>query len=454
MAPTVSTTNSDTADLIKDIKLWVRINIPRFIRVSECEVASAILSAANTEEDGFLSAKDILGVQYMSGSQPFWIINLRSIQAKARVLAAGSVELKEKSLPISDFSAAQSKYPKKANNIRLSIHGIPQNVPDAEVESWVGVFATLASPIFRHKSKEKGDNNEFAHLLTGHRYCFVSKILEEQPRYSKMAIPDPLDPKSLTDVEVVLYYNGQTKANCRYCHGTGHTISSCPVKPKPKCYHCGVVGHVKQRCPDLAKGPKCFKCSNYGHKSFECSGAVDQDQDLQTPKATRPAGKGDKVAEASALAQELIDHCLQHDSAKSPELLNKVKALLNFDVVSEENEDFPSLSEPKEKTKPTCNKKGGKKKSKVPVNKKNPPPNTAAGTSTKTRQSSMKDYGRPTASQTLASNKRKNLSPAADSKQPDKRDRRERLSQEDKEVPSSSKIQESACTEPGNSSVQ
>ena len=68
--------------------------------------------------------------------------------------------------------------------------------------------------------------------------------------------------------------------------------------------------------------------------------------------------------------------------------------------------------------------------------------------------SSMKDYGRPTASQTLTSNKRKNLSPAADSKQPDKRDRRERLSQEDKEVPSSSKIQESACTEPGNSSVQ
>ena len=411
-------------DELKDIKLWVRINIPRYIRVSETEVATAVLTAANSVNENMkITAKDILGVQHLSCSaRPFWIINLSSKKTKACVLAAANIELKERSFQISEYATPQVRRNKRSNNIRLSIHGIPQNIADAEVESWVSSFATLASPIFRHTSKDKGENNEFSHLLTGHRYCFVSTILEDKPRYSSMDIPDPLDSQKLIDIEVVLYYTGQP-VNCRYCHESGHLISACPNKPQVKCFHCGTVGHVKQRCPNLGKGPKCFKCNNYGHKSYECQATPKRTENRSQSTPPSVAG-GERFAKASELAQELIDHCLNPNSSKSPELLGKVKALLNFDEVQEETgcAEEPAATSQMAKKQNKLKKKGDKSKN-VKAKKTNPtpPPQSVPGTS-KTRQSSMMDFGKPKAASSTC--KRKHLSPATE-KLPEKRDRRE-----------------------------
>jgi hypothetical protein len=433
-----ATTTAVNTESLTDVTLWVRIDIPRFIRVTECELASAVLTAVNsTEDDLRLGPKEILGVQFMSASQPSWIVNLASKQAKAMVLATDNVILKGKSFKISDFSSPRPTKHQKSKDIRLSIHGIPQNILDAEVESWVSTFASIASPIFRHKSKDRGSDNQFEHLLTGHRYCYVSKILEDKPRYSPMSIADPLVSKKLIDIEVVLYYTGQPEMNCRYCHSPEHIISSCPSKPRVKCYLCGTVGHVQQRCPDRERGPMCFKCHNYGHKSYECVDGPKSQTTKPTQKpdtsnknsditATTPTTQ--RAAQATALAQELIDHCLYNNS-KSPEILNKVKALLNFDD-SDDTVPEPIHKSPVQSKLP---KKGGKNKSKTNKAILHPPPNQATSIAAKTKQSSLKDFGTST---TRASSKRKIVSPTI-STNPDKRGRRDGASLEEEKRHSS-----------------
>ena len=364
MAPQ-GTTIPVVNNTLTDVTLWARIDIPRYIRVTECELASAIISAAGSEQ--LLRPKDILGVQLMSGSHPFWIVNLASKQAKARILATDSIQIQGKSFKISDYTSSQKT---KEKNTRLSIHGIPQNVADSEVTSWVGAFATVASPIFRHKTKDKGLNGQFHHLHTGHRFCYVSEIKEHKPRYSMMDIPNPLDPKSLITVEVTLYYTGQSENFCKYCHSCEHQIGECPNIPQKKCHHCGQSDHVKASCPHKEKGPKCFACQCFGHLSYNCpTRAEDEDRSsrqspLQSPPQSPPisrsisrqslqsesGGESSKIAVATALAQELIDHCLNPESSKSPELLEKVKSVLNIQCNdSKSTPSTPSLSRKQQK---------------------------------------------------------------------------------------------------------
>ena len=128
MAPQGTTTPVNNT--LTDVTLWARIDIPRYIRVTECELASAIISAVSSDQ--LLRPKDILGVQLMSGSHPFWIVNLASKQATARVLATDSIQLQGKSFKIADYTSSPKT---KEKNTRLSIHGIPQNVADSEVSS-------------------------------------------------------------------------------------------------------------------------------------------------------------------------------------------------------------------------------------------------------------------------------------------------------------------------------
>ena len=396
-------------DIIKDVTLWARVDIPRFIRVTECELASAVISAVNSSADDELrlNPKDILGVQFMSSAQPCWIVNLASKQAKAMVLASDHIQLKGKSFKVSDYISPRPANRQKTKDIRLSIHGIPQNIPDAEVESWVNAFATIASPIFRHKSKDKGKNNEFEHLLTGHRFCYVTKIREDKDRYSSMPIPDPLDPKNLIDIEVVLYYNGQPETNCRYCHNSDHIISECPNKPVRKCYQCGQSDHMKYDCPHKDKGPKCFKCNCFGHRSYDCPDNGDNtpldsynsNVNLSNQSSTSPDdAETSHASEAAALAQELINHCLNPESDKSPELLEKVKSVLKLNSV---NQKSSSKHKKSKKSKQSSQTNTGLSSPSSPIRKKK---QTTLYESTKL--------------------KRKEISPNKD-EQPDKRERKD-----------------------------
>jgi hypothetical protein len=327
---------SDTVDSLSNVSLWVRLDSHRSTRANECEVATALLNATNITSKR-IEPKDILGVQYMASKQPYWIINLSSIRVKGLVLAADSVDIKGKSLKLSDFSRTKTQ----RSNTRLSIHGIPQHVSDADIKSWVSSFATLDSPIYRHKSKDKGSLNQFHHLHTGHRFCYVSEITESKPRYSKMNISNPLDPISLDEIEVTLYYNGQPDNFCKYCHSGDHQLTECPLKPTQKCYHCGQTGHVKYNCPHKDRGPKCFNCNTFGHRSYDCPTNSDGDShrnsadpcassNTPTRSSHGDCSENQRAAEASALAQELIDHCLNPNSQKSPELLEKVRSVLNL----------------------------------------------------------------------------------------------------------------------------
>jgi hypothetical protein len=357
---------SDTVDSLGNVSLWVRLDTHRSTWASECEVATALLNTANTTTE-LIEPKDILGVQYMASKQPYWIINLVSKRVKGLVLAADSVDIKGKSFKLSDFSRTKTQ----RSNTRLSIHGIPQHVSDADIESWVSSFAKRNSPIFRHKSKDKGPNNQFHHLHTGHRFCYVSEITESKPRFSKMNISNPLDPTSLDEIEVTLYYNGQSDNFCKYCHSSDHQIAECPLKPKQKCYLCGDTGHVKYNCPHKDKGPKCFSCNMFGHRSFDC--LINSDDDLHLGSAdvcssnqspTKSSSDEDfsenqRATEASALAQELIDHCLHPNSQKSPELLEKVKSVLNI-----ASENAKRVQEESSMNENSRKKTGGKKNKK------------------------------------------------------------------------------------------
>lgn len=410
---------SDAVDALSNVSLWIRLDSHRSIRASECEVATAVLNTVNTTTEP-IEPKDILGVQYMASKQPYWIINLASVLVKGLVLAADSVDIKGKSFKLSDFSRTKAQQ----LNTRLSIHGIPQHVSDADIESWVSSFAKRNSPIYRHKSKDKGSNNQFHHLHTGHRFCYVSEITESKPRYSKMSISNPIDPTILDEIEVTLYYNGQPDNFCKYCHSCDHQIAECPLKPTQKCYHCGNNGHVKYNCPDKDKGPKCFNCNMFGHKSYDCRNNSDDSHldsaDLRssnqspTTSSTGDFSANQCAAEASVLAQELIDHCLHPNSQKSPELLEKVKSVLN------KSENSKRVQEEGSVINENSRKKNGSKKTKKPkktvVPMKSPAPSSAG----KKKQTTLSFE----TSSTKVSSKRKEITP-------DKNEHREKREKKD-----------------------
>ena len=429
MAAHNDTTNKspDTANLLGDVSLWVRLDFHRSTRANECEIASAIVSAVNTNsvDIDHIEPKDILGVQYMSTKQPYWIINLASTQVKGRVLAADAVTIKGKTFKLSDFSNNNPQ--RKRANTRLSIHGIPQHVTDDDIESWVKSFAKLDSRIFRHKSKDKGLNNQFHHLHTGHRFCYVSEITEHKPRYSTINIPCPLNPTSLIEVEVTLFYTGQSDIFCKYCHNCDHQIADCPTKPIKKCYHCGQTGHVKFTCPHKDKGPKCFNCDSFGHRSYECPTSHDTDMEsdldsstssLASESATRSNDREElRVSEASALAQELIDHCLNPDSNKSPELLKKVKSVLKLDTINSQSEQENQEEGTTESSRKKSKGKHSKKTKKMNKSKSNNSESSFSGGKKKQTTLNFESTKPPS--------KRKVTSPNDKNEHPDKREKKD-----------------------------
>ena len=77
-----------------------------------------------------------------------------------------------------------------------------------------------------------------------------------------------------------------------------------------------------------------------------------------------------RASEASALAQELIDHCLNPDSNKSPEVLEKVKSVLKIDSQNsqrqQENQEEGSTKSSHKQSRGKHNKEGKKTKKSQP----------------------------------------------------------------------------------------
>ena len=191
------------------------------------------------------------------------------------------------------------------------------------------------------KNKEE-DKNRWGHLLSGHRFCYVSKIFEQKERFSEISIPDPRDPRLLIDAPVVLYYTGQ-HINCAICHETAHLHKDCPERPKRRCFSCGEEGHSKINCPQRAQ-IRCYNCQDFGHIARNCLSTREEvpltrrqvnasNVANKTPKNSHQQRKQQTDLEATPnplkWVEDLIDRAITPSSEPhSPELLEKVESYL------------------------------------------------------------------------------------------------------------------------------
>ncbi len=210
-------------DHLKDTECWIQIQARGMDRLSEIELANILLdSVCDGDNTDTVTPGNILGVQFYQGS---WIIYTDSKMTKAKILSVSSIIVNGKQFEMTDFTTARSK----PSGIRVSIHGIPYNVSDAELETWVDSWAKRCSPVMRAKAKSRNAEatNRFEHLYSGNRFCYVSEVREPQPRFTTYSMPNPLKPSELIDTNITLYHDGQ-EVNCRRCRATDHTVQECP----------------------------------------------------------------------------------------------------------------------------------------------------------------------------------------------------------------------------------
>lgn len=264
----------------------------------------------------------------------------------------------------------------------MSIHDLPQTLPNEYIEQWIDSFAKRETPVTRHREEDRkrkgGDTlltNRFKHLYTGHRVCYVSEIYEHKPRFSEMLIPDPRYENKLIDAQVVLYYDGQAPPNCARCYLDGHNARDCPDKPQFKCFLCNMIGHSKQQCPSADLGPTCFKCNKRGHTKRFCEEKENQENPKQVrpqppvpqkpaksqtkpcaeSRAATPISKKDEPRQAQTIniLHELIDKCTNPaEGPTSPEVLKKVENLLKTaNLAKEKDMEMEKKKSPTKKAK-------------------------------------------------------------------------------------------------------
>ena len=105
------------------------------------------------------------------------------------------------------------------------------NISEKEIEGWIDTWAKRLTEVKRAKAKHNDDRaQEFAHLLNGHRFCYVQEIAKHVPRYSLYQIPSPENKHELIDIKITVYYESQV-VNCRKCLSEEHETKECQ-KPK------------------------------------------------------------------------------------------------------------------------------------------------------------------------------------------------------------------------------
>ena len=382
-------------------------------------MASAVCDSVES-----INPKDIIGTQYIMDTS-LWVITLSTKQAKAKLLANNIITIKDRQYPIQDYSAEHGI--RKKRGIRLSIHDLPQSLPNEYIEQWVDSFAKRESPVTRHREEDRrrrgGDtflSDRFRHLYTGHRFCYVSEIYTHKPRFSEILIPDPRYDDKLIDAQVVLYYDGQSPPNCARCHLDDHQARECPDKPQFKCFLCNQVGHSKQQCPTAELGPTCFRCNKRGHTKRFClenkapiAAKEIQDKPKQDkPKQMRPQvpvpsqkpaetqskaraetraaatsnpKQDEPQAQAINILHELINKCTNPaEGPTSPDVLKKVEDLLT-------TANMAKAKDMEKKKNKTITKKAKK------VKRKNSTSPGVTIPSKKNRQTSVTEYVVPLA---------------------------------------------------------
>lgn len=196
---------------LKNHALWVGLSCTGMPFSTELEMLNVVRGQVETITGNHLAVSDFLSVQRIMTSEPLYIFYCKDPAVKTKLMSCVSVEVGGREYQLIDM-ATTSGFGNKGS--RISIHGIPFSVTDSEIESWVDEWATRSSKVMKAKAKPK--QNQDHNLLNGNRFCYASRINEHLPRYSVYSIPDPLQPTSLVDIQITVYYDNQP-INCRKC---------------------------------------------------------------------------------------------------------------------------------------------------------------------------------------------------------------------------------------------
>ena len=270
----------NTTDAGQNPALWVKLSgrlIPRAVR--PMDIADMLYDMLYTNSRPELRPGDIFSIQYW-GMIDSWILYCRDIESKVRIITKKTLRIDAIDHDITDFLKTNLKHP---NGMRVSIHGLPLSVSEAELEAWVDSWAVRMGPVERAKEKAskapRGCTLE--PVYNGNRFCYISSFTSCIPRYSVYNMTNPLNISEFIDVDITVYVDSTEQTiNCGRCKDHSHQYKDCP-KGKPACHVCGEVGHLMSDCPNNHIQPfrgaqsqlsNFFKCDlMYENKNFPSS---------------------------------------------------------------------------------------------------------------------------------------------------------------------------------------
>ncbi|CAH1802283.1 unnamed protein product, partial [Owenia fusiformis] len=197
-----------------DTDLWIKIDLDR-IYSKEVEIARLLYREL---DDKSIENEDIKGVQLVRiKGRSIAIVYCRNLEVKGELLAVGQLTVQGQLLQIVSYTRAVYQPPE-----RVSIHGIPLHISNAEVSEWISERVDIVSPI-QYAYKIEGN----IRINSGNRFLY-GNVKEGVifPRYNVFTTSDPFDRENLIDIDTTIYINSQP-INCPRCKVIGHTGREC-----------------------------------------------------------------------------------------------------------------------------------------------------------------------------------------------------------------------------------
>lgn len=210
----------DNTELYNNVNLWLCIDLEG-VKIKSDELTEKLYDHSD-ELDA--EKRDIAGAQIMwidGKSKAFIYCANKTVQAI--LLGAGPININGKLLTPTRLHKSTYEKPE-----RISIHGIPLHISNAEVSQWVEEYVEITQPVKYHIINKgritvnTGNRFTYGHVKPG--YVF--------PRYNILKTTSPFDPEDLIDFQVTVYISSQP-VNCSICRSLGHTSKDCPSRRSP-----------------------------------------------------------------------------------------------------------------------------------------------------------------------------------------------------------------------------
>ena len=133
-----------------------------------------------------------------------------------------------------------------AGVIRIEIQNAPGAMPGFIMKSWLENFGKVVN--FDYE-KYKFKNGKRIGWLTGTRVAYMKEMTGQLPPVKTFRWE-----AQKKDVQVRIWFYGQTDTYCRFCKETVPKTHKCDLAPKKKCYGCGGEGHFITDCKNPRNG--------------------------------------------------------------------------------------------------------------------------------------------------------------------------------------------------------